>query len=122
MAWLRRRKENTVPGRLPAAANKTVDDHAVGNRAATGGPRFWLDHGFKDGDRVECAVCSNPLVVKLVEYSPITLSVKAGQYRIPLICGDCGRLFCEDCSLRRNPNRPSCDRCQQVGGVTYLMK
>lgn len=115
MAWLKRRKEKADSGRTP-------NDYVESNRAGQSGPRFWLDHGFEDGDRVECAVCGKLLVVKLIENKPVTLSVRGALSKSPLICGDCGRMFCEECSLRRDSYLPSCDRCQRVGGVTPLMK
>lgn len=127
MAWFKRRK-----GAREAIDYESMDtralvdevEHAIeqDDLAGSSGPRFWLDHGFEDGDRVECAVCGTSLVVTLIKYSRITLSVAGAQAGSPLICGDCGRLFCVECSLRRHPNRPSCDRCQRVGGVTGLMK
>jgi hypothetical protein len=67
-------------------------------------------------------VCGKALVVRLLKYSPIVVATHDAHATSPLICGNCGRLFCVDCATRRHPNRPSCDRCQRLGGVTLPME
>lgn len=119
MTWLKRRKKETSA--VDALVKDVVKD-ANKNDAASSGPRFWIDHGLENGDRVECAVCGESLVVRLVKNTKIVVATVEAQAGSPLICGDCGRLFCVECSIRQHPNRPTCDRCQRVGGVTGLMK
>ncbi|RSM72375.1 hypothetical protein DMH04_42845 [Kibdelosporangium aridum] len=122
MAWFNRRKKRTSAEEMREVIDDVVRDLAEDDRVQSKGPRFWLDHGFVNGDRVECAVCDKPLVVRLVKYSRVILATTDTQTGSPLICGDCGRLLCLDCALRLHPHRPSCDRCRRVGGVTSLMK
>jgi hypothetical protein len=118
MAWFKRRDRktgsDTPQGSLP--------DTATRQQTSTEGPRFWIDHGFTDGDRVRCATCGMALVVRLIKFSPSVVATADALAGVPMICGDCGRLFCVDCATRRDANRPSCDRCERIGGVTGLMR
>lgn len=144
MAWFKRRRKET-PQRddsefMPTGAQvndmhethhesdamqSLVDDvvhHlAKEENSESGRPRFWLDHGFENGDMVECAVCGMSLEVKILKYTQVVLGTKDAWVGRALICGDCGRLFCLDCSLWCHPNRSTCDQCKIVGGVTSLM-
>jgi hypothetical protein len=122
MDWFERSARQADSAALESLADEVVRDLDDESRTAPNGPRFWVDHGFTDGDRVECAVCGKSLVVVLIKHTRVVVSAVDAQAGSPLICGDCGRLFCVHCALRLHPNRPSCDRCRKVGGVTSLMK
>lgn len=91
-------------------------------QSAAGDPQFWINHGFAEGDRVNCAVCGKGLVVRLIKFTPVVIATPDALVGVAMICGDCGRLFCRDCAARRDSHWPSCDRCDRVGGVTGLMK
>ncbi len=123
MVWFKRsKKPASSAAEMEALADEVMQDYVKDSHTKPSGPQFWLDHGYENGDRVECAVCGTPLTVRLIRQSSIILGTMDAHTGSPLICGDCGRLFCVECSLRLHPNRPSCDRCKQVGGVTSLMR
>lgn len=129
MTWFKRRKKTTLqrsdPGSTPTEMQALVDrvthNIAKDEDAEPGRPRFDRDHGFENGEMVECAVCGKSLEVRIMKYAQMTVATMDVWTGIALICGDCGRLFCVDCALRRHPNLPSCDQCQEIGGVTALM-
>lgn len=76
----------------------------------------WKDHGFADGQIVECGPCRGDITVRLEQDGAILLATTENMRGVALICGGCGRLLCAECvtvavDLPFGSRFPTCDRC-----------
>jgi hypothetical protein len=69
------------------------------------------DHSYTDGQELNCALCGETLQVKLHRPGDVVIATPGSLGNRVLICDDCGRVFCQSCTVNLGKPIPKCDSC-----------